>query len=231
MDSNTPTNSSPNYISIPRMTCAFIPPVKKDQLFPETPNALMKASVGKVGKGSIEDKRLANELKLLGSEYTRQMNSYKIENNQLDQAIKILKNYEQELNVMKLIDKWRVICQGGLSYLLNSTMLKILKIGGYEELKRKEIQAEKRKIEYQIDDSLRDEMESVVESEEFQMISEEDQAEYKKRMEDKIEEMEAWKEKALSKLDEQIKLSANQEMTMQELAQRLKVDYKLVFPE
>ncbi|GAV55153.1 hypothetical protein ZYGR_0AS04770 [Zygosaccharomyces rouxii] len=231
MDSNTPSKSSPSCTPIPRKKSVFRPPVKSSQQTPSTPNTLVKTSVNKAEKGSIEDRKLANELKLLNNEYARQIHSYKMENNQIEQATKVLKNYEQELKVMKLIDKWRSISQGGMSYLLNSTMLKINRIGGYEELKRKEMEAEKRKIEYQMDNSLQDEMDNVLESEEFQMLPEEDQEEYKKRMEDKMEEMEVWKERKLSKLEEQVKLSANQEMTMQELAERLKVDYKLVFSE
>lgn len=231
MDSKTPNNSSPNCTPIPRKRSTFKPPIKSSERIPSTPETLVKASVNKVSKGSIEDRKLTNELNLLNNEYTRQINSYKMENNQLRQAIKVLKNYEQETKVLNLIDKWRGISQGGMSYMLNSTMLKILKMGGYEELKRKEIEAEKRKIEYQMDDSLQDEMDNVLESEEFQMLPEEDQEEYKKRMQDKIDEMEICKEKALAKLEEQVNSSANQEMTMQELAQRLKMDYELIFQE
>ncbi|GAV50247.1 hypothetical protein ZYGR_0U01030 [Zygosaccharomyces rouxii] len=231
MDSNTPSYSSPNYTPIARKKSVFRPPVRNPQQVLSTPNTLVKTSVDKVDKGSIEDRRLAYELKLLNNEFTRQINSYKIENNQLNQSIKVLKNYEKEEKVMRLIEKWRSISQAGMSYMLNSTMLKITKIGGYEELKRKEMEAEKRKIEYQVDDNLQDEMDNVLESDEFQMLPEEDQEEYKNRMQDKIEEMEIWKEKALTKLEEQVKLCANQEMTMQELAQRLKINYQFVFPE
>lgn len=233
MESNTPIKSSPNTSSLSGKS-TFKPPVKRSHQLPSTPNTLVKGSVEKVEKvekGSVEDRKLANELRLLNNELTRQVKSYKRNNNQLDQAVKILKNYEQENKVMNLIEKWRNISQGGMAYMFNSTMLKISKMGGYEELKRKEMEVEKRKIEYQLDNSLQDEMDNVLESEEFQALPEEEQEEFKKRMQNKIDEMEVWKEKALSKLEDQVKLSANQEMTMQELTQRLKMDYQLVFPE
>lgn len=212
-------------------TRGFVPPIRSNQNVPLTPCTLTKAPVSKVNKVSIEDRKLSNEMKLLNNELARQQNAYKRDANQLEQAISILKKYDQETNTLHLIDKWRGVSQGGMSYMLNSILVKIDKIGGYEELRRKELEAEKRKIDYQMDDRLQDEMDNVLESEEFLALPDGDQEEYKKSMQEKIEEMEAWKERELSKLDTEMKSSGNQEMTMKELSQRLKVDYNLVFPE
>ncbi|AQZ12077.1 MEI5 (YPL121C) [Zygosaccharomyces parabailii] len=198
---------------------------------PPTPRTLTKSYVPRVHKESIEERKLANKLKLLNNELKKQVDSYKKTNNQLGQAIKILRKFEQETKILLLIDKWRSISQGGMSYMLNSTLLKIDRMGGYEELRRKELEAEKRKIEYQVDDRLQDEMDNVLESEEFKALPDEDQEEYKARMQNRIDEMTIWKEKELSKLDENLKSNSENEMTMRELSQRLKVDYDLVFPE
>lgn len=150
---------------------------------------------------------------------------------QLQQGIKLLESYKSEEKNLILIDKWRGVCQSGMSYMLNSTLIKIDKLGGYEEMRRKEIDAEKRKIEYQLDDRLRYQMDEVTESDDFRLLSVEDQLEYKERMEEKLLETEALKEKQFAKLDQQLLETANHEMSMNELAKRLKIEFRLVFPE
>ncbi|AQZ18426.1 MEI5 (YPL121C) [Zygosaccharomyces parabailii] len=231
MGVSTPTNNSQHCKQTNKKRSTVVSPMGNHQQLPPTPYTLTKSCIPRVHKESIEERKLANRLKLLNNELKKQVDSYKKTNNQLGQAIKILRKYDQETKILLLIDKWRSISQGGMSYMLNSTLLKIDRMGGYEELRRKELEAEKRKIEYQVDDRLQDEMDNVLESEEFKALPDEDQEEYKARMQNRIDEMTIWKEKELLKLDEKLKSNSEKEMTMRELSQRLKVDYDLVFAE
>lgn len=149
---------------------------------------------------------------------------------ELREAIKILDNYDKEIKTRELIDKWRSITQAAMSYILNMTLCKIDKIGGYEELRKKEAKQKKKQLEYMMDDSMQDEMETILESDEFQQLPVEDQEEYKQMMEDKLKDFEAYKQQEFKKLEEESNLNTNKELDMEELSTRLKVDYSLVFP-
>lgn len=188
-------------------------------------------SVHKKAIASVEDRKLAIQKKILNDELTKQAMFYKTNINQLQQANKIMKSYHKEEKVLNLIQKWRAVSQAGMSYIMNSTLIKISRIGGYEELRRKELEAEKAKLEYQIDDNLQEQMNEVLESNEFQMLPQEAQQEYKEKMEEKMSEAEIWKEKEFSKLDNRMKEIGNQELTMEELSKRLNMEYYLIFPE
>lgn len=230
MDETTIINSSPNahvakYQDVTSKALSDSPLCQASTPKTKTKNLLFKKE-----KDSLEDRKLAAKSRLLNDELTRQIANYRKSNFQLQQAIKILSNYEKEIKVLKLIQKWRVVSQAGMSFLLNSTLLKISKLGGYEKLIRKELEAKKRQIEYQMDDSMQDQMDEVLESEDFKLLPEEDQQEYKDRMADKIQEAQLWKEKEFTKLEEELQNCADKEMTMEELSKRLKVEYALVFP-
>lgn len=179
---------------------------------------------------SIEDQKLIRELKNLENELDAQIRVYDKRSNTLKQGVKIASLFEKEEKVMCLIVKWRGVCEAGLSYLMNSTMLKINQMGGYEEFRRKEIENEKRKIEYQSDNGLQDQMDEMLESEEFRRLPIEEQEEIKQRIEDKTQEMRKWRQAEFERLENQLTACANQEMTMEELAKRLKVEYKMIFP-
>lgn len=196
-----------------------------------TPQVQVRKSVFKKSTVSNEDRKLVAENRLLCDELNKQIGFYKKDNYQLKQAIKILKYYDEEEKVLLLIEKWRTICQAGMSFIMNSTLIKIARTGGYEELLRKEFEAAKRKLEYQVDDSFQNEMDELLESEEFQRLPEEVQQEYKDKAEEKIREAEVWKEKEFAKLENALKDKQSQEMTMKELSNRLKVEFELVFPE
>lgn len=230
MDETTIINSSPN-----TNVGKYYKPISTNlQNSPlgqaSTPKTRTKNLILKKEKGTIEDRQLAAKSRLLNDELTRQIAIYRKSNFQLQQATKILNEYEKEIKVLKLIQKWRAVAQAGMSFLLNSTLLKISKLGGYEKLVRKELEAKKRKIEYQVDDTMQDQMDEVLESEDFQILPEEDQQEYKDCMADKIQEAQSWKEKEFTRLEEEFRNCADQEMTMEELSKRLKVEYALVFP-
>ena len=169
--------------------------------------------------------------RLLYNELTTQIKQYKKEISNITDAIKILNKYDKEIKTEELIEKWRSVCQKAMSYLFNSILFKIDKMGGYEEFITKEIEAEKARIEYQLDDSNSEEISDFLESEEFQNLPLDDQEECKMQLEEKKEEMERVKQKCLNKLDEKLEQCQGQEMTMQELSKRLKVEYELVFPD
>lgn len=180
---------------------------------------------------SIEDRQLATQTRLLYNEVSRQKGSYKKHIEHLVQANRILANYEKEERVLELITKWRGICQAGMSYMLNSTLIKIDKMGGYEELLRRECEAEKRKLEYHFGDTLEEEMEAVFESEDFKALSEEVQQEYRDKMTEQSKEAQERKEKEFAALETKMKANVGREMTMQELSKRMKMDYSTIFPD
>ncbi|SCV05748.1 LANO_0H14312g1_1 [Lachancea nothofagi CBS 11611] len=147
----------------------------------------------------------------------------------LESALKILGKFEKEREVLRLIEKWRSICQAGMSYLLNSTLLKISKMGGYEELVRKEAEAEKRKLEYHFSDQIQNQIDDIMDSDEFKLMTEYDQEELRQQMDQKREENDRFQRKELEKLDAKLKENSNSELTMQGLAVRLKVNHDMIF--
>lgn len=177
------------------------------------------------------DQTLIIEERIVNSETNKMLTKYKKNIGQLKSANRILKRRinGEEKDISELIDKWRQICQGAMSYLLNSTLFKVDRMGGFEELVRREIEAEKATIEDQVDSELQGEIEDIEDSEEFRDLPEDSKAEYKQMIEEKTTEMEVWKQKRFSALDEKLKKLAGQEMDMEELSRRLKVDYSLVF--
>lgn len=180
---------------------------------------------------SLEDRKLATQTRLLFNELSRQKASYKKHNDQLEQAIKIMSSFEKEERVIELISKWRGVSQAGMSYMMNSTLLKIDRMGGYEELLRRECEAEKRKIEYQFSDTLEQDMDTVLESEEFQALSKEMQQEYQDQMDWQLNEAQKRKDKEFEALESKMKQNAGQELSMQELSRRMKMDYSMIFPD
>lgn len=147
------------------------------------------------------------------------------------QALNILNNYEKELNTRRLIRKWRCITQGAMSYILNMTLCKIDKIGGYEELRKKEFDLQKKRLEYMMDDSMQDEMDTIIESEDFKSLPIDDQVEYQTMMDERLKNFQIHKQNELDRLEKQMNNTTNSEMNMEELAERLKVDYKMVFTD
>ncbi|SCU82838.1 LADA_0C08240g1_1 [Lachancea dasiensis] len=173
-----------------------------------------------LGQEGITERRRADEIRAL-----------KKESASIESAIKVLNKHEKEQEVQLLIDKWKAICQGAMAFLMNSTLLKIGKMGGYEELVKKEVEAEKRKFEYQFSDQLENEIDGILESDDFKMLSEYDQEDLRRQMELKREESKAFQQRELEKLDAKTTSCAEGELTMEELAKRLKVDYNLIFGE
>ncbi|SMN22167.1 similar to Saccharomyces cerevisiae YPL121C MEI5 Meiosis specific protein involved in DMC1-dependent meiotic recombination, forms heterodimer with Sae3p [Maudiozyma saulgeensis] len=178
----------------------------------------------------LNEKQLSLQNRVIYNDLTRKISFYRKEITNLSEAINIMKKYDKELKLDELIMKWRNVCQSSMSYLFNATLFKIDKLGGYEEFIRKEIEAEKAKLEYQLDDSVEEEISGILESDEFQALPPDDQEEYKIKFEEKREEVEKVKQNALKVLDDKLILAQNKEITMEELTKRLKVDYNLVYP-
>lgn len=147
----------------------------------------------------------------------------------LKKANGILSAYCVETKTLELVTKWRVVCQCSMAYMLNAVKLKIDRMGGYQEFKRKEVESKKKRIDYQYDDSLQNQICEVLESPDYFHLPEEDKIEIKARIDEKIEEIESVKQKELLKLELEVEEAENKEFTMQDLATRLKVDHSLVF--
>lgn len=163
------------------------------------------------------------------NELRKQIREKEKENDQITDALKILNKYEKDLQIEQLISKWRGVCQGAMSYLFNETLFKVDKLGGYEEFIRREVDAEKARLEYQMDNSMEDEFSTLIESDEFQNLPLDDQEEYRARMEEQRNEAEILKEKSLQQLDKKMTEASGKEMTLEELARRLNVSYDLVY--
>ncbi|CCD25029.1 Mei5p NDAI_0E02120 [Naumovozyma dairenensis CBS 421] len=192
----------------------------------------------KITKTDQEEIILKKKNMLLHNELVNQIKSYERENNELKRMQKFITNdYSRgggEGSTQQLIKKWRSISQMTMSYLLNSISCKIDKMGGYEEFIRKEFNMEKQKLEYHLDDGIRESYEEVMESEEFQNLNKDEQLEYQEQMENKLVELENFKTKQLERLENEfqsiIKNDSQGGLDMKQLAKRLKVDYSLVFP-
>ncbi|CCH61468.1 hypothetical protein TBLA_0E04130 [Henningerozyma blattae CBS 6284] len=244
MDDTTLVESSPQKPQDKENRADTVPTTKVTQSFlvptnlglPIKKDITKEYSIGKKQVKKIEEKKLIKHLNIQCEKYDlkilyKEKTELQKEITQLKTGIHILQNYEKELKVKELITKWRDVCQAGMSYMYNSAAIKIDRMGGFEEFRRKELENEKRRLEYQMDDSLQLEVDSILESEEFNNLTIDDQEEYKTQMNEKLEEMEKMKNSKLEALEAEMESSRNQTFTMQELAKRLKVDYKFIFLE
>ncbi|EDO15526.1 hypothetical protein Kpol_479p14 [Vanderwaltozyma polyspora DSM 70294] len=221
MDDTTLINSSPNGKADPKVKVND--PDKRPLL-----TDLGKSSINK-GFNKVNANDSSKELRILNNELSKELAEVSKKIDQLKQSIKILNRYEEQDKNLKLIEKWRGVSKAGMSYIFNSLRFRIDKMGGYEEFRRKEIEAEKRKIEYQFDDGLQNEIDNILDSEEFKALPIDDQIEYKEKMDEKIQQAEEYKLKQFEKFDKELANASNKELTMEELADRLKVEYKLIF--
>lgn len=175
-----------------------------------------------------------NSFILKNKELVRERKMLKTEISELKNGIKILENFQKEREVLELINKWRGVSQCGMSYIHNSTLIKINKMGGYTNFLKTELESEKDKIEYQFE--LEADIESYFESEEFINMCADDQQEVRVQVDEKMFEFERVKEKKIKEIDKKMDEIENcnpdkQIFSMKELAKRLNVEYNLVFPE
>ncbi|KAL6944996.1 hypothetical protein ACO0QE_002439 [Hanseniaspora vineae] len=155
--------------------------------------------------------------------------SLKKTRNSLTQAIKVLKDIHKEKETETCIEKWRDVSIKEMNYILNMTLLKINKMGGYEEFVRKEVEAEKDGLRYNGGTEFEEQMEEYFDSEEFQNLEPDEQERIKKEGADQIEAINGKMEKELEKLDAKIDEATNKDFEMQNLCKKLQVDYHLVF--
>lgn len=172
---------------------------------------------------------LLKEIRRLENDLDRQIRDLTKKEFALKRAVKIMQTYDNELKTIELINKWRSTCQCGMSYMLNTILVKIDRMGGYQEYKRKEIEARKRQVEYQYDDGIQQQMEEILESPDFFHLPIEEKEEIRERMDEKVREAEEMKQNELQKFENELRKEDNDEMTLQELAAKLKVDYDMVY--
>ncbi|QHS76615.1 Mei5p [Saccharomyces paradoxus] len=187
----------------------------------------------RVGKSGIKElKKHANqkEISIQNRELTKQLTILRQENNHLQQACKILSENKITEN-RKSIEKWRTICEMELSFILNSTLIKINRMGGYKDFLEKEMEAKKRRLEYQIDSGMEDQIYDIKESEEFKQLSKVEQQEWESQMNEQLKELEKNKIAELEKLNKVLLDCEGKEFGMAELCIRLKLDYNLIFPQ
>lgn len=180
----------------------------------------------KVGKGKVCHTRVGD--KYLVNEYRRAIRRHEEEIRDIKQAIKILDEEKLE-KLENLVEKWRLVSQKTISYLHFSTLQKIDKMGGFDRYRERELDQQRKQIEDEVF-RYEEEMESFLESSEFQMLNEDDKVEYKAQVEAKMEELEKIKEEKLSKVEAEFEVK-DSTFTMKELAKLLKVDYSLIFPD
>ncbi|AGO12972.1 AaceriADL276Wp [[Ashbya] aceris (nom. inval.)] len=190
-------------------------------------NAKLK---GGAGCRDRTDGDLGEELRLRERALDAELRQCATQETLLRRAVKIAESYEQLQQNDSLIEKWRGVCQAAMAYILNSMMLKIGRMGGYKEFKRKEVDRMKRQVEYQTNDGIEDQIADLLESDEFLRLPLDEQEEIRERMEERREEAEKVKERELAKLDAELQATEGEEITMEELAARLKVEYDMVYP-
>ena len=171
-----------------------------------------------------------------------QLSSDKYLEEQERQLQREILKYQSEINLMKklkkyretndtekldrLIDKWRDIAAKGSNYLYNEARLKISRMGGLDEFRKKQKKTKLRKMKFEYDESLLYRIEEYMESEEYKNLDNYEKEEVISRKKE-IEEMSEKIENGdfLSDNDD----DEEDEFTMKELYKQLGLDYDLVY--
>ncbi|GAV27301.1 hypothetical protein PMKS-000765 [Pichia membranifaciens] len=144
--------------------------------------------------------------------------------------MKKLKNYRETNDTEKLdrlIDKWRDIAAKGSNYLYNEAKLKISRMGGLEEFRKKQKKTKLRKMKFEYDESLLYRIEEYMESEEYKNLDSYEKEEVISRKKE-IEEMSEKIENG-DFLSDDNDDDEEDEFTMKELYKQLGLDYSLVY--
>ncbi|KAG0676330.1 hypothetical protein C6P42_001308 [Pichia californica] len=167
-------------------------------------------------------------------EYERQLQrdilKYQSEINKM-KKIKKYRDSKEDQKLDQLIEKWRDIAEKGSNFLFNEAKLKIERMGGIEEFRKKQKRSKLRKMKFEFDESLLYKIEEYMESDEYKNIEGYEKEEIISR------------KKELEKISEQIEngqiprennqnddsSSENDEFTMEELYKQLGLDYKIVY--
>ncbi|KAH3672837.1 hypothetical protein WICMUC_004059 [Wickerhamomyces mucosus] len=145
-------------------------------------------------------------------------------------AKKIIFNNEIE-KTSRLIDKWRDVTQKASNYLLNSALEKVNKQGGKKEFVKREKEGLRETMEYSVDSSFQDKYQEVTQSYEFKVMDEKDRNKW-------LESLEIQQQKEMEDIDKSLDLELgnddendDDDFTMRDLYKRLKMNYKLVYPD
>lgn len=192
----------------------------------DSPEGLPKSESTPVSKSVPKVELSIAELKRQDARLDMQIRRAKVKVESLKRAKQILQKTDVN-KTSELIEKWRIAAGRASNYLLNAAVDKVNKIGGKQEFVRKEREKMKESLEYSIDNSFQDRIYDISHSEEFQELPETEQ--------DRIlDGLEKEQEKALSEAErtfmENEDDEVDEEFTMKDLYKRLKLDYKLVYP-
>ncbi|ODQ56873.1 hypothetical protein WICANDRAFT_65755 [Wickerhamomyces anomalus NRRL Y-366-8] len=146
---------------------------------------------------------------------------------------KVILSKKDAKNNEELIDKWRDAAQRASNYLLNASVEKINKAGGKKEYERREREKLRDNLEFTMDTSFQERISEVTRSEEYEALPEDEQERILQDLEEEAEKSMRQLEKDLdakNKHDDDND-DNDDEFTMKDLYKRLKLDYKLVFPE
>ncbi|VEU21762.1 DEKNAAC102714 [Brettanomyces naardenensis] len=157
-------------------------------------------------------------------ELKRKMLKYK---GMFDKLEKIKKQREGGENdeLDQLIDKWRDAARAASNYMLNEARLKINKMGGIEEYRRKQQTSKLRKLKFQYDSTMLSEIEEYMNTEKYKNL---DTFE-KQEVIDRKREIEKISEKIENGEYEANDEHNDSEFSMKELFGQLHLDYDLVW--
>lgn len=147
----------------------------------------------------------------------------------LMKKIKKYRDSRESEKLEKLINKWKDIADKGSSFLYNEAKLKISRMGGMEEFRKRQKKSKLRKMKFEFDESLLYRIEEYMQTGEFKNLEKYEQGEIiakKKELEKLSEKIESGEilEDENNKENEE-----SEEFTMVELYKQLGLDYNLVY--
>lgn len=174
-----------------------------------------------------------------------QLSSKKFLEEQERQLEREITKYTSEINLMKkikkyretndtqklneLIEKWRDIAQKGSNYLFNAAKLKISRMGGIEEFRKRQKKSKLKKMKFEFDESLLFRIEEYMETEEFKNLEGYEKEEVLSRKKELEEMSEKLENGQIAFGDEEEEDDDDDEFTIEELYKQLGLDYELVY--
>lgn len=128
----------------------------------------------------------------------------------------------------QLIEKWRKAAQAASNYMMNEAQLKIDRMGGIEEYRKKQNENKLRRMRFKYDNAVLPELEQFMESDQYKHLDKYQKEEFlgkKRKMEKLGEEIESGEYKPTG--DNHVE--EDTEFSMKELYRQLHLDYDLVY--
>ncbi|CCE82020.1 Piso0_002712 [Millerozyma farinosa CBS 7064] len=147
----------------------------------------------------------------------RQIREWQKKKDMIVKAVRYKKTNESE-RIDQLICKWRDVCQSASNYLLNSMQLKIMHSGGYRVWKEKNSRKDVDRAQEQ--EQRIEELNDIVNSEEFGDLSTLEQSDIMDHLHDLSKD-------SLTDTEDN---NEEEEFTMQMLYKMLNIDYDTVYP-